>query len=118
MSPSAANPKSWPHTAVVAGYGSIPRLINPELIANVGVVLAGGLIGFPGNELVAVYRIRIGRKIGSAALVADGLHARTDGFGRGRRDRRHGRLLAGPTRSSASPSLWMPASWSGRRWGF
>ena len=39
-----------------------------------------GLIGFAGNELVAVYRIRVGRQIGSAALVADGLHARTDGF--------------------------------------
>ena len=38
------------------------------------------LIGFVGNELVARYRIRVGRKIGSAALVADGLHARTDGF--------------------------------------
>jgi cation diffusion facilitator family transporter len=43
-------------------------------------VLAAGLIGFVGNELVAVYRIRVGRQIGSAALVADGLHARTDGF--------------------------------------
>jgi divalent metal cation (Fe/Co/Zn/Cd) transporter len=39
-----------------------------------------GLIGFIGNEVVARYRIRIGRQIGSAALVADGLHARTDGF--------------------------------------
>jgi divalent metal cation (Fe/Co/Zn/Cd) transporter len=46
----------------------------------VWVVIAAGLIGFAGNELVAVYRIRVGRKIGSAALVADGLHARTDGF--------------------------------------
>jgi cation diffusion facilitator family transporter len=67
-------------SAVVAGYESIRRLINPEPISNVGVVLAAGLIGFVGNELVAVYRIRVGRKIGSAALVADGVHARTDGF--------------------------------------
>lgn len=67
-------------SAVVAGYESIRRLIDPEPISNVGVVLAAGLIGFAGNELVAVYRIRVGRKIGSAALVADGLHARTDGF--------------------------------------
>ena len=44
------------------------------------VSIAAGLIGFIGNELVAVYRIRVGRRIGSAALVADGLHARTDGF--------------------------------------
>jgi cation diffusion facilitator family transporter len=67
-------------SAVVAGYESIRRLIDPHPIGNVGVVLAAGVIGFAGNELVAVYRIRVGRKIGSAALVADGLHARTDGF--------------------------------------
>lgn len=47
---------------------------------NVEWVIAAGLIGVIGNELVAVYRIRVGRKIGSAALVADGLHARTDGL--------------------------------------
>ena len=67
-------------SAVVAGYESIHRLVEPQPIANVGVVLAAGVIGFVGNELVAVYRIRVGRRIGSAALVADGLHARTDGF--------------------------------------
>lgn len=67
-------------SAVVAGYESIRRLLDPQPITGVGVVLAAGVIGFVGNELVAVYRIRIGRKIGSAALVADGLHARTDGF--------------------------------------
>jgi cation diffusion facilitator family transporter len=67
-------------SAVVAGYESIRRLIDPQPITNVGVVLAAGVIGFAGNELVAVYRIRVGRKIGSAALMADGLHARTDGF--------------------------------------
>lgn len=67
-------------SAVIAGYESILRLINPQDITSVWVVLAAGIIGFAGNELVAVYRIRVGRKIGSAALVADGLHARTDGF--------------------------------------
>ncbi|WP_313404822.1 cation diffusion facilitator family transporter [Aeromicrobium sp.] len=67
-------------SAVIAGYESIHRLINPRDITNAGIVLAAGVIGFAGNELVAVYRIRVGRKIGSAALVADGLHARTDGF--------------------------------------
>ncbi|HVE30513.1 MAG TPA: cation diffusion facilitator family transporter, partial [Mycobacteriales bacterium] len=46
----------------------------------VGVVVVAGLIGFAGNEIVAGYRIRVGRRIGSAALVADGLHARTDGI--------------------------------------
>ena len=67
-------------SAVVAGYESIRRLIDPQPLTNVGVVIAAGLIGAAGNELVALYRIRVGRKIGSAALVADGLHARTDGF--------------------------------------
>ncbi|WP_228717475.1 cation diffusion facilitator family transporter [Allosaccharopolyspora coralli] len=67
-------------SAVLAGYQSISRLIDPQPLDNVGWVLAAGLIGFAGNELVAVYRIRVGRRIGSAALVADGLHARTDGF--------------------------------------
>jgi len=67
-------------SAIVAGYESIRRLMEPRDITNVWVILAAGIIGFAGNELVAVYRIRVGRKIGSAALVADGLHARTDGF--------------------------------------
>ncbi len=49
-------------------------------MVNIGWVIAAGIIGFLGNEAVAVYRIRVGRKIGSAALVADGVHARTDGF--------------------------------------
>jgi cation diffusion facilitator family transporter len=67
-------------SAIIAGYEAIRRLIHPVAIQHVGWVAAAGLIGFLGNEVVAVYRIRIGRRIGSAALVADGLHARTDGF--------------------------------------
>ncbi|MDT5149803.1 MAG: hypothetical protein QOI01_1536 [Mycobacterium sp.] len=67
-------------SAVVAGIESILRLINPVPIEHVSWVAAAGLVGFVGNELVAVYRIRVGRRIGSIALVADGLHARTDGF--------------------------------------
>jgi cation diffusion facilitator family transporter len=67
-------------SAVLAAYQSIRRLFEPEPLTNLGWVLAAGLIGFAGNELVAVYRIRVGRRIRSAALVADGLHARTDGF--------------------------------------
>ena len=67
-------------SAVVAGFESVRRLIDPTELTYPWVVVAAGLIGFAGNELVAVYRIRIGRRIGSAALVADGLHARTDGF--------------------------------------
>lgn len=67
-------------SAVVAGYEAIRRLLDPQPIDNLGWVAAAGLIGFLGNEAVALYRIRVGRRIGSAALVADGLHARTDGF--------------------------------------
>ena len=67
-------------SAIIAGYEAIRRLIHPVPIEHVGWVAAAGVIGFLGNEVVAVYRIRIGRRIGSAALVADGLHARTDGF--------------------------------------
>ncbi|WP_094289303.1 cation diffusion facilitator family transporter [Mycobacterium lehmannii] len=67
-------------SAIVAGVESVRRLIDPVVIHNVGWVAAAGLVGFIGNELVALYRIRVGRRIGSVALVADGLHARTDGF--------------------------------------
>jgi len=67
-------------SSVLAAYESIRRLIDPQPITHVWAVVAAGLVGFCGNELVAVYRIRIGTRIGSAALVADGLHARTDGF--------------------------------------
>lgn len=67
-------------SAALAGWESINRLLDPRPITNIGLVFAAGIIGFLGNELVAIYRIRTGREIGSAALVADGLHARTDGF--------------------------------------
>lgn len=67
-------------SAVVAGYQAIERLINPRELEALGVLFAAGMIGFIGNEWVAVYRVRTGRRIGSAALVADGLHARVDGL--------------------------------------
>ncbi|WP_068280904.1 cation diffusion facilitator family transporter [Aldersonia kunmingensis] len=67
-------------SAVIAGVESVRRLIDPVPIDHAGWVALAGLVGFAGNEIVAVYRIRVGRRIGSAALVADGLHARTDGF--------------------------------------
>ena len=67
-------------SAVLAAYQSVRRLLEPQPIQHVGWVAAAGLVGFAGNELVAAYRIRAGRQIGSAALVADGLHARTDGL--------------------------------------
>jgi len=67
-------------SAVLAGAEAIDRLLHPREPEAVGLVLVAGIIGFVGNETVALYRIRVGRRIGSAALVADGLHARTDGF--------------------------------------
>ena len=67
-------------SAVAAAYESVRRLVDPAEVRYVGAVAAAGIIGFLGNEAVAQYRIRVGREIGSAALVADGLHARTDGF--------------------------------------
>jgi cation diffusion facilitator family transporter len=67
-------------SAIIAGYEAIERLIHPQPVENVGWVALAGLAGFIGNEWVALYRMRVGRRIGSAALVADGLHARTDGF--------------------------------------
>ena len=67
-------------SSVLAGYEAIRRLFSPEPVSHLWAVAAAGVIGFAGNEIVARYRIRVGRQIGSAALVADGLHARTDGF--------------------------------------
>lgn len=67
-------------SAAGAAFESIRRLIEPQVIENVGWVLVAGVVGFLGNEAVAIYRIRIGTEIGSAALVADGHHARTDGL--------------------------------------
>jgi cation diffusion facilitator family transporter len=67
-------------SAAVAGYESVLRLLHPHPVHHLGVVMAAGVIGFAGNEAVAQYRIRVGHRIGSAALVADGLHARTDGL--------------------------------------
>lgn len=67
-------------SAAFAGWESIQRLMDPQPIAHIGWVIVAALIGFAGNELVAILRIRVGREIGSAALVADGHHARADGF--------------------------------------
>jgi cation diffusion facilitator family transporter len=67
-------------SATFAGWEAVNRLLHPRPVEYWGVVAVAGLIGFAGNELVARYRIRVGRSIGSAALVADGVHARTDGF--------------------------------------
>src|SRR5450759_3072534 len=67
-------------SAVFAGAAAVARLRHPEAMSHPLIVALAALIGFAGNELVARYRLRVGRRIGSAALVADGLHARTDGY--------------------------------------
>jgi len=67
-------------SAAVAFYQAIHRLMSPEPVSHLGAIAVASLIGFLGNELVAVFRIRVGKEIGSAALIADGYHARTDGW--------------------------------------
>jgi cation diffusion facilitator family transporter len=67
-------------SAAFAGYESARRIINPVEINHLGWVMAAAVVGFLGNEAVAIYRIRTGKAIGSAALVADGQHARADGL--------------------------------------
>ncbi|MFJ3673155.1 cation diffusion facilitator family transporter [Streptomyces sp. NPDC090106] len=67
-------------SAAFAGWTAFERLLDPRPVQHVPAVAVAALVGFAGNEWVARYRIRVGRDIGSAALVADGLHARTDGF--------------------------------------
>jgi cation diffusion facilitator family transporter len=67
-------------SSALAAYEALTRLAHPQRVGDLIAVAMAAMAGFAGNELVAGYRIRVGRKIGSAALVADGLHARTDGF--------------------------------------
>jgi cation diffusion facilitator family transporter len=67
-------------SAFEAIYQSVLKIIDPQPISRLGWVAAAAILGFLGNELVSVYRIRVGKRIGSAALVADGYHARADGF--------------------------------------
>ncbi|SRR5581483_8853826 len=67
-------------SSAVAAWESVQKLLHPEPITNLGWVAVASIIGFLGNELVAQYRIRTGERIGSAALKADGYHARTDGL--------------------------------------
>ena len=67
-------------SSALAAYEAVLRLLHPRDVHYLVAVGVAGLLGFVGNEVVARYRITVGRQIGSAALVADGLHARTDGF--------------------------------------
>lgn len=67
-------------SAAVAAYEAFSRLLYPQPVVFLWAVAAASIVGFLGNELVAKYRIRVGNEIGSASLVADGYHARADGF--------------------------------------
>ncbi|NJO44479.1 MAG: cation transporter [Oscillatoriales cyanobacterium RM2_1_1] len=67
-------------SAVVTGYESIERFLHPQPLEHLGALAAAAVVGFVCNELVALFRIRVGREINSAALVADGYHARADGI--------------------------------------
>ncbi len=67
-------------SAAATTWAAVSRLTHPRPVTGLAAVAAAAVVGFAGNELVASYRVRAGRRIGSAALVADGLHARTDGL--------------------------------------
>ncbi|MFI9601084.1 cation diffusion facilitator family transporter [Streptomyces sp. NPDC052043] len=67
-------------SAAFSAWTAVQRLVDPRPVEHLPAVALAALVGFAGNEWVARHRIRVGRAIGSAALVADGLHARTDGF--------------------------------------
>ncbi|MBI5640022.1 MAG: cation transporter [Nitrospirae bacterium] len=67
-------------SAVVAGYQSIDRLLHPQKVEYLWMVIIASIIGFLGNEAVAIFRVKVGKEIGSAALIADGQHARVDGL--------------------------------------
>jgi len=67
-------------SAVVAGYEAIDRLIHPRKVGYLWAIVAASIVGFLGNEAVAIFRIKVGKEIGSAALIADGYHARVDGW--------------------------------------
>ena len=67
-------------SCALTAYEAVDRLLHPQEITHLWAVAMAAVIGFAGNETVARYRVRVGTRIGSAALVADGLHTRTDGF--------------------------------------
>jgi cation diffusion facilitator family transporter len=67
-------------SALVAGYEAVTRFIHPEPVTHLGAMVVASVLGFLGNEAVALFRIKVGRDIGSVALIADGYHARVDGW--------------------------------------
>jgi cation diffusion facilitator family transporter len=67
-------------SALITAYESIDRFYHPQPLHHLGALAIAALIGFIGNELVAVFRMKVGREINSAALIADGQHALADGL--------------------------------------
>jgi len=67
-------------SAAVAAVTAVERLVNPQSIDHLAALALAGAIGFAGNELAAQIRLRAGRRLSSPALIADGNHARVDGF--------------------------------------
>jgi len=67
-------------SALVAGYEAIQRFFHPKPVSHLWAVALASIVGFIGNEAVALFRIKVGKQIGSVALIADGYHARTDGW--------------------------------------
>ncbi len=67
-------------SACVALYETIQRLIHPQQLSHLWILAAAGIVGFLGNEIAAQVRLRAGKRLSSPALVADGNHARVDGF--------------------------------------
>jgi cation diffusion facilitator family transporter len=67
-------------SASVAAYESIDRLIHPEHLDHLPALALAGALGFVGNEIAARVRLRAGDRLDSPALIADGKHARVDGF--------------------------------------
>ena len=90
-------------SAIVAGYQSLTRLLNPRPIAYLGAVMAAAMLGFLGNEAVALLRLKVGKEIGSAALMADGYHARADGW-------TNLAVLVGTIGTWSATRSWIPSS--------
>ncbi len=67
-------------SAIITAYESVERFYHPQPLHHLGALAIAGFVGFIGNEIVAVFRVRVGRKINSAALIADGYHAMADGL--------------------------------------
>lgn len=67
-------------SAALAGYEAVQRLLPPQPVDYLWAVVAASIVGFLGNEAVALFRIKVGKQIHSAALIADGYHARVDGL--------------------------------------